>query len=135
MPVFTLTIQNASPPNMIGAATALSQFCRSIGATIGAAVLGAILQARYWETLQKSTASSAVPQNISTALSNPARMTEIKALIATTYGTSPAGQALMDHIKDALVVALHEVFWIGSAAAVLALLITFFVTERKLRSH
>jgi len=54
MPVFTLTIQNASPTNMIGAATALSQFCRSIGATLGATVLGAILQIRYWDTLKLS---------------------------------------------------------------------------------
>jgi MFS family permease len=139
MPVFTLTIQNASPHNMIGAATALSQFCRSIGATIGAAVLGAILQARYWETLKSSIASSAVPEHVSNTISNPARMKEIKAVIAATYGTTESGKAaalaLMDQIKNALIIALHEVFWLGAAAAVLALVITFFVTERKLRSQ
>ena len=139
MPVFTLSIQNAAPPNMIRAATALSQFCRSIGATIGAAVLGAILQMRYWDTLKQSIAAMNVPPAVNASLSNPARMGEIKVLLASNYGQSASGQAaaqeLLSHIKDALVVALHEVFMVGAVMSIIALLVTFFVTERKLRSR
>ena len=47
MPVYTLVVQNAVPVRMLGAATASTQFFRSIGGTIGAAVFGSIMLNRY----------------------------------------------------------------------------------------
>jgi EmrB/QacA subfamily drug resistance transporter len=139
MPVFTLTIQNAAPPNMIGAATALSQFCRSIGATVGAAVMGAILHMRYMESLKGAVVSRAVPEEIASALANPARMIEIKMILVQNYGESPAGREtvgyLIDHIKNSLVFALHGVFLLGAIIACLGLITNFFVVERKLRGR
>jgi len=139
MPVFTLTIQNAAPPNMIGAATALSQFCRSIGATVGAALMGAILQMRYMESLKSRMVSTTVSDEIAGALANPARMPEIKALLLASYGSSPEGLAsaglLVDHIKNSLVYALHGVFFMGAIAALIGLITNVFVKEKKLRSR
>jgi EmrB/QacA subfamily drug resistance transporter len=43
MQVFVLTVQNAVPRAAMGSATALSQFSRSIGATVGVTVMGAIV--------------------------------------------------------------------------------------------
>ena len=43
MQVFVLSVQNAVPSPRIGSATALSQFARQIGATVGVAVMGAIV--------------------------------------------------------------------------------------------
>jgi len=137
MPVFTLTIQNAAPPNMIGAATALSQFCRSIGATVGAAVMGAILQMRYMESLKGAMVSRAVPEQIAAAMANPARMIEIKMILVKNYGESAAGREtvnfLIEHIKNSLVYALHGVFLLGAIMALLGLITNFFVVEKKLR--
>ena len=42
MQVFVLSVQNAVPRARIGAATALTQFSRQMGATIGVTVMGAI---------------------------------------------------------------------------------------------
>ena len=138
MPVFTLTIQNAAPPNMIGAATALSQFCRSIGATVGAALMGAILQMRYMESLHGRMVSMTVPDAIVRALTNPARMPEIKAMLLASYGADAAGLAaagqLIEHVKNSLVYALHGVFFMGAVTALIGLLANFFVQEKKLRS-
>ena len=43
MPLFTLAIQNATDVRFVGQATSASQFCRQIGATVGAAVMGTML--------------------------------------------------------------------------------------------
>jgi MFS family permease len=43
MQVFVLSVQNAVPRAHIGSATALTQFSRQIGATIGVTVMGAIV--------------------------------------------------------------------------------------------
>jgi len=43
MQVFVLSVQNAVPRSMIGSATALTQFSRQMGATIGVTVMGAIV--------------------------------------------------------------------------------------------
>ena len=43
MQVFVLSVQNAVPARAIGSATALTQFCRQMGATIGVTVMGVIV--------------------------------------------------------------------------------------------
>jgi predicted MFS family arabinose efflux permease len=43
MQVFVLNVQNAVPVRAIGAATALTQFSRSIGATLGVTIMGVIV--------------------------------------------------------------------------------------------
>jgi hypothetical protein len=138
MPVFTLTIQNAAPMNMIGAATALSQCVRSIGATVGAAVMGAILQQRYMESMGSALVSRKVPPAVAAVLANPARMVEIKTMLAQNYGATPAGQEtagyLLEHIKTSLVFALHGIFLLGALFAFLGLATTLFLKERKLRT-
>src|SRR5882672_8029145 len=51
LPVFTLAVQNAFEHEMLGVATASSQLFRSIGATVGTAVLGSVLNARLGHEL------------------------------------------------------------------------------------
>jgi MFS family permease len=46
MQIFVLSIQNSVPRAEMGAATALSQFSRSIGATLGVALMGVIVNQR-----------------------------------------------------------------------------------------
>jgi EmrB/QacA subfamily drug resistance transporter len=43
MQVFVLNVQNAVPTRVMGAATALTQFARSIGATVGVTIMGVIV--------------------------------------------------------------------------------------------
>jgi len=45
MQVFVLSVQNAVPRARIGSATALTQFGRQMGATIGVSVMGVIVNA------------------------------------------------------------------------------------------
>lgn len=136
MPVFSVLVQNAAPHNMIGAATAMSQFWRSIGATLGAAILGSIMQARYLEHLRISEKSS-LPADLLKQLENPARLVQTKQQILASYSTSTQGAhyiaEVFQNVTAALVFSLDRVFFVGSIFCIFALIITLFVRERELR--
>jgi len=42
-PVYTVAVQNVAPRHQMGAATASTMFCRSIGSTLGVAIFGSVL--------------------------------------------------------------------------------------------
>ena len=46
-PSFTIAVQNAVPPNLLGAATSATQFYRSVGGALGLAVLGSYMANRF----------------------------------------------------------------------------------------
>ncbi|MGV3529551.1 MAG: DHA2 family efflux MFS transporter permease subunit [Flavisolibacter sp.] len=46
MPIFTLAVQSAFPPQRLGEVTAASQLFRSVGGTVGTAILGGIMNNR-----------------------------------------------------------------------------------------
>jgi EmrB/QacA subfamily drug resistance transporter len=47
LPVYTIVIQNVAPQHTLGIATALSQFFRSIGGTVGTAAFGSLMYYSY----------------------------------------------------------------------------------------
>jgi len=57
MPLFTLAVQNAVPPERMGTASSATQFFRQIGSTIGIALMGAVLAA----SLQTQLAANLPP--------------------------------------------------------------------------
>jgi len=54
MPIFTLVVQNAFDHSKLGVATASTQLFRSIGGTVGTAVLGGVLNSRLSEFIVKT---------------------------------------------------------------------------------
>jgi EmrB/QacA subfamily drug resistance transporter len=113
MPLYTLIVQNAVPQHMLGAATASTQFFRSIGGTVGAAVFGSIMLSRY-----RSSFDAAVPlQGIFAPLPN---------------GQVLLGQ-LLGNVREALVYALSGVFLIGAVVVAIAGVANLFLPEIALR--
>ena len=55
-PVYTIVVQNAASAETLGAATSAAQFFRQIGGTLGSAVLGALLTARYADAIEAELA-------------------------------------------------------------------------------
>jgi EmrB/QacA subfamily drug resistance transporter len=72
MQVFVLAVQNAVPRSSIGSATALTQFARSIGGTLGVTLMGVIVN----QGLPRSTGSGLVLHR----LNGPVRFTLAHAL-------------------------------------------------------
>ena len=138
MPVCALIVQNAAPLNMIGAATALSQFWRSIGATLGSAIMGSLMQARYISALHQCKLPG-LPESVANQLVNPARLLYAKQSIAATLGNSAQGaqlaQMLFDSVNVALTYSLHAVFLFAACATGIAALASLTLHEKPLRGH
>ncbi len=79
IPLFTLAVQNAVQPRDIGGATALVTFARSMGTTIGVAVLGSVFATTLGNSLASRTAA------ISASLP-PAQQAQFKALSSGSSG-------------------------------------------------
>lgn len=139
MPIFSLSIQNAAPQGMIGSATALGHFCRSIGATLGSAILGSILQSRYTQGLQsEAQLIAALPPNVAGVVNNPARFLQMKSqLIAesTARGDIPALNKVFATVASSLGSAININIFLGCIVVVVALSATALIKEKELKSE
>jgi EmrB/QacA subfamily drug resistance transporter len=138
MPLYTLIVQNAVPQSQLGVATASTQFFRSIGGTLGAAIFGSIMLSRYRENFDAS-----LPQGVPAALQepfrNPLQLAQIRSQLEAAFAQVPngQGQALLDHlflnVRDSLVYALNGVFLIAAIVVAAAGVLNFALREIPLR--
>ena len=146
MPIFTLVVQNAVPYALLGTATAVTQLSRSVGGTLGAAVFGSLLINRYGPAFEANldpAVKNAVPAGLLAQLDNPQAL--LNPLASASLGNSfaqlgPNGPALLDQvleaIRQALAVALHDMFLLGTVIVLIAFVLCFFLRELPLRrSH
>ncbi|OAJ74557.1 MFS transporter [Brevibacillus sp. SKDU10] len=148
MPLFTITVQNAVKSKDLGVATAASQLFRSLGGTIGVAIMGTILSVRIGLKMSESTAQLGIShlpnippelvQKIS-ALHNPQILLDLQRLDQIEKSLPPVLHELFNHVianlRDALQYALAGVFLTSTWLLVFALLLTFFLREIPLRSE
>ncbi|HVO86637.1 MAG TPA: MDR family MFS transporter [Candidatus Binatia bacterium] len=113
MPIFNLIVQNAFDHSRLGIVTASVQMFRSIGATVGVAVMGSILNNRLTQNLAHS--ASKVSAN------------ELSGLNATHVSLA---------IRQALASAISDVFLISGLVVSVAFFASWFIKEVPLRdSH
>lgn len=113
MPIFNLIVQNAFPHKLLGIATASVQLFRSIGATVGVAVMGSILNNRLIHHLASLHSSAAVSANQLSNL-NP--------------------RSISPPIRAALASSISEVFLIGGIVVSLAFFASWFLKEVPLKT-
>ena len=101
---YMLITQNAVPHQDMGVAVGTSTLARSLGSTIGVAVLGTILtqglQREIPRALPAGTIVTGQNTDLATAVLNPARLATLPPEI-------------LDAVRNALVLALHGVFLAG----------------------
>jgi EmrB/QacA subfamily drug resistance transporter len=156
LPVFTLAVQNAFEHEMLGIATASTQLFRSIGATVGTAVLGSVLNARLARELGTiasdpfiSMAARAHPgmhldrvdaNSLQAILTQPLRGFLERQLMSLPGAEGPrAHQALLTFVaraRQAFAVSITETFLIAAVLMGLAWVVSLFLREIPLRrSH
>jgi EmrB/QacA subfamily drug resistance transporter len=116
--LFSLAVQNAVPRDKIGVATSSTQFFRQIGATVGAAVFGAIL--------------------IQVLAGRAGGGLSLDALekMALSGGTgSGSGAAISPALRAAFTSAMVDIFWCGAAIGVLSLLAVLAIPELPMRGR
>jgi MFS family permease len=144
-PTLTIAAQNASKPNELGVVTALLQFARSMGNTLGTAVFGSVLTLRFLPEMRLAVPSSVAPRLEAVglemirdpqALLNPASAAALRTSLGAAFPDSPEAVGLVfDAIRAGLAGSLHWVF-LGSAVVLFAaLLAAAFLHEVPLRGR
>ena len=141
-PVFTLAIQNSVDHKVLGAATSSNTFLRSFGGAVGLAILGAIMNNRFYSGFFKQipdTVRSEVPINELTALAhnpqalvNPEAQAQLKAML-TQPGMDPSVfSQVMNMLQQALSSAITRAFFIGFCILLVGLAASFFMKYKRL---
>ena len=146
MSLFTIVVQNAFPYRQLGEVTASLTFFRSIGSTVGVAVMGTIMTNEFQNAIQTNIPAlvrQMVPADRLAQLENPQLLLapDIVAKIQHGFATSgPQGliifKQLMETIQKSLSTAITSVFFLGFLIMVLGLIVVLFLREIPLRkSH
>ena len=143
MPVFTIAAQNAVSFSQLGVVTSVTQFARSIGGTLGAALFGSLLINRFGSALTEAlppSAAAVIPAEQLDRVQNPQVLLNPEIAATIQEGLSAAGpqaaqayDALIGAIRIALATSLHETFVAGAVIVALGALIVLFLQEIPLR--
>src|SRR5680860_1367160 len=140
MPLYVIAVQNAFEHSRMGVVTSAVTFFRSIGGTVGVAVMGSLMasnfQSRLAGSLPKALGNSLSPQALA-ALSNPQALLspEAKAGIAAQLPPGSEGvlAQLLDVMRGALAGSISLVFMIGLGVVAAAWVVNWFLEEIPLR--
>ncbi|HEX3737999.1 MAG TPA: MDR family MFS transporter [Solirubrobacterales bacterium] len=120
MQVLVLAVQNAVPYSLLGVATSSATLFRSIGGSLGTAILGAIFANRLGDELAAHLGNAPGAAGLAGGTVNP---DQIKALPA----------ALHDRYVTAFTNSLSTVFLIAAVVVAVAFVLSLFLQERPLR--
>lgn len=147
MPLYTISVQNAVPYRLLGVGTSLTTFSRSIGGSIGLAVLGTVMHSRMVSGVADALPASvkdALPARMMAAIAenpqllvDPDRQQQLKALIERldVHGRG-LYDALILGLRQALADALSRTFLVALIVLAVAFVVNLFLKELPLkRSH
>ncbi len=146
MPIFTLTVQNAVSQWELGVATASMQLFRSLGSTIGIAVLGTVMSSQLAKKMKESftdtpfNPSQMDPEVASQfqKLLDPELLLDQPKLAEIQEQLPPEIQGmaeqLVEMVREVFSYAITSTFLAGAIVLFLAVIVTFFLPEIPLRS-
>jgi EmrB/QacA subfamily drug resistance transporter len=140
MPTATLAVQTIVPRELLGVATAATQFIRSLGSTVGTAVVGSLITSGYARDL-KANAPEQAPGRLVSALDNPQALVSDEARDALSQAVSaiPGGPALLNDVietaRTALSDAIHSGFVVILVTTALAIGAALLMKNIKLEEN
>lgn len=155
MPVFSLAVQNALPQKDLGAATSSTQLFRSIGGTVGLAIMGGLLNNFLANNLKDINNESFVKMmqasghgsqfaNINANSLQGVLSSQAQSQITNQLHQLPpqAQQPALDAfghfthtLQTALSSSITQVFVISAAVMAVAFIVSFFLKEVPLKHH
>ncbi len=137
-PVYTLAVQNSAPREHMGAATASTQFFRSIGSTMGVSIFGSVLLTIYHGDFNKNIPKG-TPEIALKPFSNPLLLAQIRPQLEAGFGKYPGGlnllRILLGNVKGALVHGIHAIFVAGAIIMCGAIVLNVLLPEVPLRGR
>jgi len=140
LPIFPLAVQNAVDVSQTGMATAVIQFVRSLGGSLGAAIFGAVLANAYDPAFRRALSPdvvSSTPAALLNQLRNPQMLLnpEVSGQLA---GSDPDALRRLGPVagavKSALAMSLHDVFLCATVLVGLGVIFTLFLVDIPLRT-
>ena len=148
--VFTIVVQNAVPMRALGVATSNLTFFRQIGGSVGLALLGTVFATRLTDEIAPQMVAAGVPpQVVSQFADQPGGGSAMDLLrVGGDLGQTLLAQVpeqfrplveplipnIVFGINQAFSLAVDQVFLIGAATTVVALLVAAFMRELPLRT-
>jgi EmrB/QacA subfamily drug resistance transporter len=137
-PVFTIAVQNSVPYRVLGVATSSIQFFRSIGGTMGLAILGSVMTSRFasglTNALPAEVKAAMPPGQLSALAENPQGLLSGDAESRLQEGLGAAGpqaaelmEKLLDALRHALSASIDDVFRISLVVILAAGVATLFL--------
>jgi hypothetical protein len=126
-------VQAGLPKRLVGVATSQVTFWRSLGGTIGVAVLGSILANRLPAAINTRVAALHLPPQFKTAsasaqaLFDPVHLAQLRASLPPA--AVPAFDQVVAASRAALAATLHDLFLLAAAVAVIAVVASVFLRE------
>ena len=114
-----IAVQNRFPRSYLGIATSATQFFRTIGASIGIAIMGAVLAGQMMSRLSALEATEQTEQ-----IAYVARHPDA---IVNPLNRAQISSALLPKLQELLGMALQDVFFVGFVFSLLALAAAFLV--------
>jgi EmrB/QacA subfamily drug resistance transporter len=140
MPTANLAVQSTVERGLLGVATSVTQFIRSIGSTVGTAVIGSIVTKGYTEGLVANDPPQA-PQRLVSALENPQALVSEGARAALTRAAStfPGGEQLVAQVihtaRESLSNSIHNGFVFVLFASGFAIIATLLMENIRLEAR
>lgn len=112
MPLTTLAVQTVSSQSDLGAATSMTQFIRSIGSTVGTAVVAWLVTRGYTDHLDAASPTG-TPSSLLSSLASPNVLISSAArngldAVAGATGTKSLIESLLAVARDALSLGIHD---------------------------
>ncbi len=133
--LFSLAVQNAVPPKVMGVATSGSQFFRQIGATVGVAMAGALLTHDFNAEFARRAPPPAagVHQSVDIARLQASALAEAEH--PDVGPTKAAPPALVEATKASVSIAVVDIFRASLAVVGLGLAIVLMIPAIPMRSR
>jgi len=122
-----IAVQNRFPRSYLGIATSATQFFRTIGASIGITIMGAVMAGQMMSGLSAMEATEQTEQ-----IAYVARHPD---MIVNPLSRAEISSTLLPKLQGLLAMALQDVFFVGFIFSLLALAAAFLVPPGSARQH
>jgi EmrB/QacA subfamily drug resistance transporter len=141
IPLYTLAVQNSVPYRVMGVSTSTMQFLRSVGGTMGVAIMFSVIQVQYQEGVEENVPAIVREQEQFAEvledpqfLLNPQALDEVNSAFAS-FGA--AGEALFEEtitgVRVSLGAGVSQSFFIAVWVLCLAVVAGAFLKDEPLR--
>lgn len=140
MPTVTLAIQSTVDKSLLGVATSATQFIRSLGSTVGTAVIGSLVTKGYADSL-RADAPPQAPDRLISALENPQALVsdEARESLSRAASAFPGGEQVVDGVvqvaRESLSGSIHDGFVFTFGAVCVAVVAAVLMRNVRLEKN